>query len=59
MKSSSACSKRWRVEKAFGWLKRIGSLKKVKLRGLAKVDWFFVFSCAALNLILIPRLRAR
>jgi hypothetical protein len=33
--------------------------EKVKLRGLAKVDWFFVFSCAALNLILIPRLRAR
>jgi hypothetical protein len=26
------------VEKPFGWLKQIGPLKKVKLRGLAKVD---------------------
>jgi transposase len=52
-------SKRWLVEKPFGWLKQIGSLKKVKLRGLAKVDWLFVFSCAAFNLIRIPKLRAR
>jgi hypothetical protein len=44
------------VEKPFGWLKQIGALKKVKLRGLAKVDWF-VFSCAAFNLI--PKLRAQ
>jgi transposase len=28
-------SKRWLVEKPFGWLKQIGPLKKVKLRGLA------------------------
>ena len=50
-------SKRWLVEKPFGWLKQIGPLKKVKLRGLAKVDWLFVFSCAAFNLIRIPKLR--
>jgi hypothetical protein len=47
------------VEKPFGWLKQIGPLKKVKLRGLAKVDWLFVFSCAAFNLIRIPKLRAQ
>ena len=52
-------SKRWLVEKPFGWLKQIGPLKKVKLRGLAKVDWLFVFSCAAFNLIRIPKLRAQ
>jgi transposase len=52
-------SKRWLVEKPFGWLKQIGSLKKVKLRGLAKVDWLFVFSCAVFNLIRIPKLRAQ
>ena len=52
-------SKRWLVEKPFGWLKQIGSLKKVKLRGLAKVDWLFVFSCAAFNLIRIPKLRTQ
>lgn len=52
-------SKRWLVEKPFGWLKQIGPLKKVKLRGLAKVDWLFVFSCAAFNLFRIPKLRGR
>jgi transposase len=52
-------SKRWLVEKPFGWLKQIGHLKKVKLRGLAKVDWLFVFSCAAFNLIRIPKLRSQ
>lgn len=50
-------SKRWLVEKPFGWLKQIGPLRKVKLRGLAKVDWLFVFSCAAFNLFRIPKLR--
>jgi transposase len=50
-------SKRWLVEKPFGWLTQIGPLKKVKLRGLAKVDWLFVFSCAAFNLFRIPKLR--
>ncbi len=52
-------SKRWLVEKPFAWLKQIGPLKKVKLRGLAKVDWLFVFCCAAFNLIRIPKLRAQ
>lgn len=51
-------SKRWLVEKPFGWLKQIGGLRKVKLRGLAKVDWLFVFGCAAYNLLRIPKLRA-
>jgi hypothetical protein len=56
---SVSLSKRWLVEKPFGWLKQIGPLRKVKLRGLAKVDWVFVFSCAAFNLIRIPKLRAQ
>lgn len=51
--------KRWLVEKPFGWLKQIAGLRKVKLRGLAKVDWLFVFGCAAYNLIRIPKLRER
>jgi hypothetical protein len=50
-------SKRWLVEKPFGWLKQIGPLKKVKLRGLAKVDWLFVFRCAAFNLVRLPKRR--
>jgi transposase len=51
-------AKRWLVEKPFGWLKQIGPLKKVKLRGLEKVEWLFVFSCAAFNLLRIPKLKA-
>ena len=49
-------SRRWLVGKGFGWLKQIGPLRQVKLRGLEKVDWLFVFSCAAHNLIQLPRL---
>jgi transposase len=52
-------SKRWLVEKPFGWMKQIGPLKKVKLRGLDKVDWVFVFSCAAFNVMRIPKLRVQ
>ena len=49
-------SRRWLVEKTFGWLKGAGPLRQVKLRGLPKVDWIFVFSCAAHNLLRLPRL---
>jgi IS5 family transposase len=49
-------SRRWLVEKTFGWLKATGPMRQVKLRGLAKVDWIFVFSCAAHNLLRLPRL---
>ena len=52
-------SRRWLIEKAFGWLKQTAGLRQVKLRGLSKVDWLFVFSCAAYNLMRIPKLQAR
>jgi transposase len=52
-------SRRWLVEKGFGWLKQTGPLRQVKLRGLHKVDWQFVFSCAAHNLCRLPRLMAQ
>jgi transposase len=51
-------SRRWLVEKGFGWLKQTGPVRQVKLRGLHKVDWIFVFSCAAHNLMRLPRLIA-
>jgi transposase len=51
-------SRRWLVEKDFGWLKQTGPVRQVKLRGLHKVDWIFVFSCAAHNLMRLPRLIA-
>jgi transposase len=52
-------SRRWLVEKGFAWLKQTGPLRQVKLRGLEKVDWLFVFSCAAHNLLRLPRLIAQ
>ena len=50
---------RWLVEKPFAWLKETGPMRQVKLRGLHKVDWIFVFSCAAHNLIRLPKLIAQ
>jgi len=51
-------SRRWLVEKGFGWLKQTGPVRQVKLRGLHKVDWIFIFSCAVHNLMRLPRLIA-
>jgi hypothetical protein len=51
-------SRRWLVEKGFGWLKQTGPIRQVKLRGLHNVDWLFVFSCAAHNLMRLPKLIA-
>ena len=48
-----------RIEPAFGWLKTIAWMRKVKLRGLPKVDWLFVFASAAFNLIRLPKLLPR
>jgi transposase len=45
-----------RIEPAFGWLKTIAWIRKVKLRGLANVDWLFVYASAAFNLIRLPKL---
>ena len=53
---SQAC--RPRIERVFGWLKPLAGLRKVKLRGLDKVDSLFVFACAAFNLRRLPRLLA-
>jgi IS5 family transposase len=43
--------KRKRIEECFGWLKTIALLRKVRHRGLFKVDWVFTFACAAYNLV--------
>lgn len=48
-----------RIEPAFGWLKTIAWIRKVKLRGLANVDWLLVFASAAFNLIRLPKLLPR
>jgi len=48
--------KRKRIEECFGWLKTIALLRKVRHRGLGKVDWVFAFACAAYNLVRIRKL---
>lgn len=50
--------KRKRVEQSFGWMKMIGMLKKVKLRGIEKVGWLFTFTGAAYNLCRLRNLMA-
>lgn len=49
--------KRKRIEESFGWMKIIGLLKKVKLRGLDKVGWLFTFVGAAYNLYRLQKLK--
>ena len=48
--------RRKRVEEAFGWMKTIGLLRKLRHRGGPKVDWIFRFTAAAYNLIRIRNL---
>jgi len=51
--------KRKRIEESFGWMKSIGMLKKVKLRGREKVSWLFTFVAAVYNLYRLQRLQAQ
>jgi len=48
--------KRKRIEECFGWLKTIALLRKVRHRGIFKVDWVFTFACAAYNLVRLRNL---
>jgi IS5 family transposase len=50
--------KRKRIEECFGWLKTIALLRKVRHRGVCKVDWIFTFACAAYNLVRMRDLAA-
>lgn len=50
--------KRKRIEEPFGWMKTVGGLRKTRHRGRLLVEWFFVFTAAAYNLIRIPKILA-
>jgi len=50
--------KRKRVEEIFGWLKTIGLMRKVRVRGLQKVNWIFRFATAVYNLVRMRNLEA-
>jgi len=51
--------KRKRVEQSFAWMKVIGLLRKVKLRGFDKVGWLLAFTGAAYNLCRLQKLQAQ
>jgi transposase len=51
--------KRKRIEECFGWLKTIALMRKVRHRGIEKVNWLFTFSAAAYNLVRMRNLMAR
>jgi len=42
---------RKKVEECFGWGKTVGLLRKLRHRGLRRVDWIFTFTAAAYNLV--------
>jgi Transposase DDE domain len=50
--------KRKRIEECFGWLKTIALMRKVRHRGVCKVDSIFTFACAAYNLVRMRNLAA-
>ena len=48
--------KRKLVEQAFGWMKTIGLLRKLRHRGGPLVHWVFTFAAATYNLVRLRRL---
>lgn len=48
--------KRKLIERVFGWSKLDRGVRQVKLRGLARVDWFYRLVLAAYNLVRMRRL---
>ena len=50
--------KRNLVEQAFGWMKTVGGLRKLRHRGGPLVTWIFTFTAAAYNIVRLRRLLA-
>jgi IS5 family transposase len=48
--------KRKRIEEIFGWLKTVGLLRKLRHRGIERVNWIFIFATAAYNLVRMRKL---
>ena len=42
---------RKRIEEVFGWMKTVGGLRKLRHRGGERVNWQFLFTAAAYNLV--------
>ena len=50
--------KRKQIEEAFGWMKTVGGLRKTRHCGRPLVEWFFVLTATAYNLVRIPKILA-
>ncbi len=49
---------RKRIEEVFGWMKSVGGLRKLRHRGGARVNWQFLVTAAAYNLVRLRQLQA-
>ncbi len=49
--------KRKLVEQMFGWAKTVGLMRKTRHRGTQRVDWMFIFTAAAFNLVRMRNLQ--
>jgi transposase len=49
---------RKRIEEVFGWMKTVGGMRKLKHRGGERVNWQFLFTAAAYNLVRMRTLMA-
>lgn len=49
-------TKRKLVEESFGWMKTVGLMRKTRHKGLQRVNWMFIFTATAYNLVRIRNL---
>ena len=49
---------RKRIEEPFGWMKTVGVMRKTRHCGRKLVEWFFVLTAAAYNLVRIRNILA-
>ena len=48
---SISLKKRKQIEQIFGWLKTVGTLRKLRHRGRGLVQWMFTLALSAYNLV--------
>lgn len=53
----ASLNRRARIENVFSWIKNQAGLRKVKLRGWARVGWLFQMAAAAYNLVRARKLK--
>ena len=48
----------WKLTMVCGWLKTVGGLRKLRHRGIERVDWQLTFAATAYNLVRLRNLGA-